>query len=155
MSEPDIHIITETISERQLESLLMNDIEAIEEGMIFLANQINTRDVGEIDVLAVDKEGILNVIELKIEENDKQLLQGLRYLDWINSNITLVSKVYATDKKVKIEDNFRPRLVLIAPSFSRNLYTAVKFIDTIGIDLFEYDVVQSGKNENYYLGILR
>ena len=68
-----IEVITEKVSEKQLEALLMSDIQVIEEGMFVLGNQIDTRSVGELDVLAVDENGILNVIELKINENDSQL----------------------------------------------------------------------------------
>ncbi len=150
----EIEIISDDISETQLEALLIEDIESIEEGMIVLGNQISTGSVGEMDVLAVDKDGILNVIELKIVETDKQLFQGLRYLDWVNSNISLISKVYAYDKDAVTDDNYRPRLVLIAPSFSINLMTAVKYINTIGIDLFVYDVVQSGKQRKLLLNYL-
>jgi len=114
-----IEIVTEKLSEIQLEALLMSDIEVIEEGMVVLGNQIDTRSVGELDVLTVAEDGELNVIELKIKETDSQLFQGLRYLDWINNNISLISKVYTKEKQVKINEALFPRLVLIAPSFSR------------------------------------
>ena len=146
-----IEIVTEKLSEIQLEALLMSDIKVIDEGMVVLGNQIDTRSVGELDVLAVDDDGELRVIELKIKETDSQLLQGLRYLDWINNNISLISKVYTNEKKVKIDDSLFPRLILIAPSFSTNLTTAVKYIDSIYIDLYEYDVIQSGKNQRLIL----
>lgn len=146
-----IEIVTEKLSEIQLEALLMGDIEVIEEGMVVLGNQIDTRSVGELDVLAVAEDGELNVIELKIKEIDSQLFQGLRYLDWVNNNVTLISKIYTKEKQVKINEALFPRLVLIAPSFSKNLITAVKYINSIYIDLFDYDVIQSGKNRKLML----
>jgi len=66
--------------EKELESLLVDDLDELEEGMRFLGRQIAT-DSGSLDILAVDKEGMLVVIELKVRERDEQLFQGIRYFD--------------------------------------------------------------------------
>jgi len=144
MADLEIRVITEEISEPKLESLIMSDIESVEEGLVVLGNQIST-SVGELDILAVDEDGILTIFELKVVEAEKQLLQGLRYLDWINSKITWISKAFSSERKIHIDDSVIPRLILIAPSFSSHMLTAIKYIDSIYIDLYEYDVISSGE----------
>ena len=53
------------LTEKQLEFLIIKNIESIEKGMTFLYSQYHING-GKIDILARDKKGILCIIELKI-----------------------------------------------------------------------------------------
>jgi len=53
-----------------------------------------TRMRAPLDILAVDSEGPLCVIELKDNVEDEQLDQGIRYYDWVKSNIAWLSKTF-------------------------------------------------------------
>jgi len=49
--------------------------------------RFDTQEVGEMDFLAIDKNGDLVVIELKRNSTDKTLGQILRYMGWVNKNL--------------------------------------------------------------------
>ncbi|MGB9615325.1 MAG: endonuclease NucS domain-containing protein [Fervidobacterium sp.] len=129
------------VDEKELEKLLLDNPESIEEGMKILGHQVPT-DSGPLDILAIDSDGILTVIELKSEIDDKQLDQGVRYYDWARSNIEWISRSYSN----KVDVNQEPRLILIAPSFSENLKKVAKYVD-VSLDLMEYHVIQISDGE--------
>ena len=133
------------VDERELEDLLVKNPEAIEEGMNILGRQIQT-DSGPLDILASDADKVLTVIELKNEIDDKQLDQGLRYYDWVKSNIQWISKHFPD----KVDSEQEPRLILIAPGFSENLKRIAKYVN-VSLDLLEYTVIQLPDGEKYVL----
>jgi len=49
--------------------------------------KFDTQEVGEMDFLAIDKDGDLIVIELKRNSTDVTLGQILRYMGWVNKNL--------------------------------------------------------------------
>lgn len=125
--------------ERDLGHHVVNNPECIEEGLKILGHQVPTVGGKRIDILAVDSEGGLIVIELKTVEDDGMLIQGLEYIDWINENTDRVADIYKTSK-VKINSKTIPELILVAPSFSRTLRTAAKYVskDYCYLSLMEY-----------------
>ena len=133
------------VDERELEDLLVKNPEAIEEGMNILGRQIQT-DSGPLDILASDADKVLTVIELKNEIDDKQLDQGLRYYDWVKSNIQWITKHFPD----KVDSEQEPRLILIAPGFSENLKRIAKYVN-VSLDLLEYTVIQLPDGEKHVL----
>jgi hypothetical protein len=89
--------------------------------MKILARQLDT-DTGPLDLLGVDSEHAACVIELKDGPEDEQRFQGIRYYDWVKSNIAWLSKSYK-----ELDTAAEPRLILIAPQFSDNLKRAAKY----------------------------
>jgi RecB family endonuclease NucS len=59
--------------ERELESQVIKDPEALEDGLVYLTHQRAAND-NYIDVLAADSDGVLVVIELKVGEEDEMHL---------------------------------------------------------------------------------
>jgi Holliday junction resolvase-like predicted endonuclease len=112
--------------------------------MKILGRQIQT-DSGPLDILAVDEDGVLTIIELKDEVDDKQLDQGLRYYDWVRTNIQWISRSF---KEVDAEQE--PRLILIAPTFSENLRRIAKYVN-VNLDLMEYHAIQLPNGERHVL----
>jgi hypothetical protein len=141
MSVNDIEIFKSKISETDLEDLLIKDLTVIEEGLTLLGHQIPAGNMGTLDILAMDDEGSLTVIELKVEEKDTQLVQGIRYLDWAISNLFLIAQTYKKEKEVNINTNYLPRLILVAPSYSENLKTIAKYICPY-VNLYDYTVIK-------------
>jgi hypothetical protein len=125
--------------ERHLEHYMMNNPECIEEGLKVLGHQVPTVGGKRIDILALDSEGRLVVIELKLFEDDRMLMQGVEYIDWVNENADRIAEIYKTSK-LKIDPKTIPELVLVAPSFSRTLRTAAKYVskDYCYLSLMEY-----------------
>jgi len=74
------------IEEKKLEQILYENPGYLEEGMRAIARQYPT-DSGPLDLLLADEDDVLVVVELKNEEDDYQLLQALRYYDYIAEHI--------------------------------------------------------------------
>src|SRR6267142_305949 len=116
----------EISEERDLENLVVKDPESIENGLTYLAHQ---REANRkfIDVLAVDADGVLTVIELKVGEDDEMLLQAIEYYDYVSSNRDRLAKEY--EKRVKIVTAEDPRIILVASGFSERLTRAVRYFE--------------------------
>lgn len=131
------------ISEGELETLLKLSLDDIESGLALIDTQVNTYR-GPLDILAIDSEGCLVIIELKVRENDDMLFQAVDYCDWIQENIDSVSRMYRNiHPEVEVEYKKPPRIMLIAPSFSSLLKRRAKYLD-VTIDLYTYRFVEMG-----------
>lgn len=106
--------------ESLLEDLLCDYIENIEDSMIFLDRQYKVEN-DIIDIVAKDINGVKCIIELKINDDDK--------------NIVWQSAYYPScfDEKV--------RMITIAPNYSNRIYSALKNVKNIEMKVF-------GKDEN-------
>ena len=113
------------VAEDQLEDFVRKNPELIEKGLCYIDHQKRT-DRGPLDVLFVDSGKSLVIAELKVVEDDGMLVQGLDYYDYIISNIDGYARAY---KGKGIDPAQRPRLFLIAPSFSISLLNRCKWID--------------------------
>ena len=80
--------------ERDLERHLVADLDQLEPGLHLYADenasgrQLDTGEVGRLDILAVDEDDRLVVVELKAGTADDAVCgQLLRYLGWVRSNL--------------------------------------------------------------------
>jgi len=128
---------TVEVSEQQLEDLVRQAPELIEPGLRFVDHQTFTSR-GPLDVLFVDSGHALVVAELKVIEEDGMLVQGIDYYDYVLRNLEGFARAYSQHK---IDPKQRPRLFLIAPSFSVTLLNRIKWID-IPISLFSYQCIE-------------
>lgn len=109
-------------------------------GASYIASEFSTglQQPGRIDTLALDEDGSPVIIEYKKTRNDSIINQGLFYLNWLvdhKGDFTLAAEK-TLGKGVEI-DWSRPRLVLIAESFSTYDKFAVNQIST-NIELWTY-----------------
>ena len=114
------------VSEKELEEMARKVPDLIEEGLRYVDHQ-KRAERGPLDVLFADSGNALVVAELKVTEDDGMLVQALDYYDYIASNIEGFARVY---KEKKIDPTQKPRLFLLAPSFSVSLLNRCKWIDT-------------------------
>lgn len=121
------------VTEKKLEEMVRRGADLIEEELRYIDHQKRT-ERGPLDVLFADSGNALVVAELKIIENDGMLVQGLDYYDYIASNIEGFARAY---KEKKIDSTQKPRLFLVAPSFSVALLNRCKWID-IPLSLFTF-----------------
>ena len=119
--------------ERDLQNYLVKNLESIESGLK-LYNQDGITGVEfpvggrRIDILAVDNQGDLVVIELKVSKgHDKVIGQILRYMGWIKLNLA--------------EDEQKVRGIIIAKDISNDLRLACSV--TQDITLKEYSITFS------------
>ncbi len=84
-----------TISlERDMEASLVSALQQLEPGMVLYSKenvrgqQLDTGVVGRLDLLAIDKDGALVVIELKVgRADDRAVAQTMRYMGWVQREL--------------------------------------------------------------------
>lgn len=136
------------VSERELETLLINDLSVIDENLMFLGNQIQT-DSGPLDILALDKvDNSLGLIELKVKPDDEQLFQAIRYYDWVRSRIEWINSSYRKEIGRDIDIKADPWIILVAPDFSEKLKKVARYVD-VPLELYEYTVLEFPNKEKY------
>lgn len=124
--------------ERDLQNFLVKNLHLIEHGLkLYEEDGINGIEypVGgrRIDILAVDKDGALVVIELKVSKgHDRVIGQILRYLGWIKKNLAA--------------ENQHVRGIIIAKEITDDLQLACTM--TSDISLREYSISFSVEQVN-------
>lgn len=132
------------VKEKELEALLIKDLSVINGELKFLGRQIET-DSGILDILAYyQKDKSVALIELKVEEDDGQLFQVIRYYDWVKSRIELIRRSYRKD----IDTSIDPWVILVAPSFSEELKKVARYV-CADLSLFAYSVLELPDGDNY------
>lgn len=133
----------EADNETELHQIIMEDIEALEEGITILKNEFKCGDRGSADLLYVDSGNRLGIIEAKLDTDEDIIFQGLRYYDWVTKNRHAVASMFP---EVKINPNEEPRLTLIAKSFSDDIRSLTTHIRP-NVELYEYTVLRSKDND--------
>jgi len=139
MSWEKVRLLNHKIPESELEQIIKNRISLIEEELQVVDNQINTYR-GPLDILAVDKDGTLVVMELKVVESDDMLMQAIDYYDWIRENVDTLRRMYEA-RKININYKKIPRIILVAPSFSESLIRRARYIN-IDISLYQFKQIE-------------
>lgn len=152
---------TAKVKERQdLQRLLRDQIQVLDRDLYVLCEEFGQWDEGSrrIDLLAVDRDANLVVIELKRTEHGGHMeLQAIRYAAMV-ANMTFeqavqVHKGYLAARGVEqdaeqallaflgweeaVEDDFGgdTRIVLVSADFSKELTTAVLWLNDKGVDI--------------------
>lgn len=127
--------------EAELESIIRRDSSKLEPGLSIITDQKKMSSGRRLDLLAVDIDGILTLIELKVVKDEGQLQQALNYYDWVLESIDFIREAYKhilLEHKKEIKDEM-PRIILVAPDFDKEMLTAAKFIrDDIDLKLLRY-----------------
>jgi hypothetical protein len=132
-----------SLTEREeLEPLIIKDPEVIEEGLKIMTHQLMTNS-GPLDILAIDSDGCLVIMELKVQAVDEHIDQGLRYFDWCFQNISWIAQAY---KQFSINTDLPPRLILVSPSFTENVKRIAKYIN-VDLQLIEYVALENDNKE--------
>ena len=135
-------------SRHELEQMIVNEINLVEKGLTVICSNVPVNDKTTLDVLCHDDNGQLVIIQLNVHEDDAMLLQGLQSLDYVDK---FKSFLKATYNKHKIDDKEKPRLILIAPSFSDAVRRAVESMKGIRIDLYEWEYLKLGDHKGLRL----
>lgn len=155
--DPSDFVSQKVLERKDLQPLLRNHLEAIDPDIMLLSEEFgNFQDANRrVDLLALDRDGNLVVIELKrVDDGSHMELQAIRYAAMISAlDMNAVADIYAAQLKKtgKDENTARqeiseflepdaqisntPRIVLIAPGFSREITTAVLWLNTVGLDI--------------------
>lgn len=126
---------------QELEQMITNEINKVEKDLTVICSNVPITDQATLDILCHDSDGQLVIVRLSVNEDDIMLLHGTQSLDYIDK---FKSFLKATYSKHKINDAEKPRLILIAPSFSDALRHAVESMKGIRIDLYEWEYLKLG-----------
>ena len=133
---------------QELEQMITNEINKVEKDLTVICSNVPITDQATLDILCHYSDGQLGIVRLSVNEDDIMLLHGTQSLDYI---VKFKSFLKATYSKHKINDAEKPRLILIAPSFSDALRHAVESMKGIRIDLYEWKYLKLGDHKGLRL----
>lgn len=109
--------------EANLENFLAERVDQIEDGLKLLERQLDTKEVGRLDLLCEDKEGNLVVVELKKMKAGPSIIDQIqRYMGWIMEH--------------KTKDGQKVRGIIIVGKKDTSLEYAVKANPLIDVKVF-------------------
>ncbi|MGQ9725873.1 MAG: endonuclease NucS domain-containing protein, partial [Candidatus Bathycorpusculaceae bacterium] len=135
-------------SHQELEQMITNEINQIEKGLTVICSNVPINERAALDILCHDSNGQLVILQLGVNEDDTMLLHGIQSLDYVDK---FKSFLKATYNKHKIDDKEKPRLILIAPSFSDAVRHAVESMKGIRVDLYEWEYLKLGDHKGLRL----
>jgi len=135
-------------SNQELEQIITNEINKIEKDLTVICSNVPINEKATLDILCHDNKGQLVIVQLSVDEDDIMLLHGIQSLDYVNK---FKSFLKATYNKHKISDKEKPRLILIAPSFSDALRLAVEGMKGMQVDLYEWEYLKLGDHKGLRL----
>ena len=101
-----------------------------------------------IDLLAVDSLNQLAVIALEGAPNDAMLLRAISEYDWIVAHVPILRKLYQGQV---INFSSPPRILLVAPEFSRQLTCAAHQIQSPRIGCYRYRAIAVPSEQLFFL----
>src|SRR3989344_5856536 len=125
--------------EQELTHIIKLNPDSIEEGLRVIETFFNLPNGKQIDVLAMAKDNVLTIIELKKEIDEGQLIQTLNYYDWILSNLDSIKRIFP-------QSGFalkNPRIILIAEDYREDTLLLSKYLsEQIDITLYRYIAIK-------------
>ena len=134
--------------QEELQQLITKDLNIVEKDLTLICNNVPINDKTTLDVLCHDNNGQLVIVQMSIAEDDIMLLHGIQSMDYIDK---FKSFLKATYNKHKIDDKEKARLILIAPSFSDALRSAVESMKGMRVDLYEWEYLKLGDHKGLRL----
>jgi hypothetical protein len=135
--------------ESELEYIAKKHSDQIEDGLVYLEHQLHVGR-GFLDVLFVDSKGAFVAAELKVSDDDGILTQALKYYDSVERDKDRLATHFAQTKtdsvKPKIDPDRKPRILLVAPSFSEEVRKASRHVEP-DITLLEYEYLRTRSGE--------
>jgi hypothetical protein len=126
-------------SKQELEQMITKELDQIEKGLTVVCSHVPVNDKTALDILCHDNNGQLVIIQLNSDEDDNMLLQGIQSLEYVDK---FKSFLKATYNQYKINEKKKPRLILVAPSFSETLCRAVEYMQGVHIDLCGWEYLK-------------
>lgn len=130
--------------EVELEDIVIQELAEVEEGLSVLDRVLT--DTGRI-ILCHDREGRFVIVESRLFPDDRALFDGLKYLDQYH----VLSMLKLEDTRGKLQLDAKPRLILLAPSFSDDVIRIVRYIGSEQIRLFEWEYLKLGDQQGLYV----
>lgn len=173
--------VDERYRERQdLQPLLRDNPESLDPKLFIVSEEFSDWEDSSrrVDLLGLDKDGNLIVIELKrVKEGGHMELQSIRYAAMLSAMdfeaVVRAHEQFLLDKKkdtttdarqslrsfLELDDSDEaiisntPRIILIAPSFSREITTTVLWLNDQGLNIRCVEANIYNLDDNHYLDI--
>lgn len=133
---------------QELEQMITRELDQVEKDLTVICSNVPINDKTTLDILCHDSNGQLVIVQLSVNEDDIMLLHGLQSFDYVEKFKAFLKATY---NKHKINDQEKPRLILIAPCFSDALLHAVESMKSIHIDLYEWEYLKLGDHKGLRL----
>jgi hypothetical protein len=133
---------------QELAEMIAKEISQVEKDLTVICSNVPINDKTTLDILCHDGNGQLVILQLNVNEDDIMLLQGIQSLNYVDK---FKSFLKATYNKHKIDDAEKPRLILVAPSFSDAICRAVESIQGMRIDLYQWEYLKLGDHKGLRL----
>jgi hypothetical protein len=135
-------------SQEELEQMITKEIGQVEKNLNVICSDVPVNDKTNIDILCHDENGQLVIVQMNVNEDDIMLLYGIQSLDYVDKFKSFLKATYG---KNKIDEKQKPRLILIAPSFSDAVRKAVESMQGIRVDLYEWEYLKLGDHKGLRL----
>lgn len=133
--------------EKELQDLLYRNPSAIEEGLIFVAKEVQAHGNRKIDLLGQDRKGQLVIVELKIDAAEDVIVQILDYADFAWRNFRLLFERYSDlDAQQDFDPEEHIRLFVVAGSFT-NAFRRIVPHTGWEIEAYRYQGIEVGEKE--------
>ena len=110
-------------SEKELQTISERYLDDLEQGLMFVDHYVPVGP-GIVDTLALDSNSNPVIIEYKAVTDavEEALVQGMAYASWINKNPDAITRFISEKNPKALPKSLGdPRIILVAPSFGRNL----------------------------------
>lgn len=128
------------VTREQIAATLREFDGGIEVGLRAIDARIPCDEIGEIDLLAVDRAGLLTIVDFDTTGNDDLLIRGLGHFDWALRNVPNLRRML---KGQAVNFSQEPRLILLAPDFSSRVKAAARQIGRPQITWVRYHYVDT------------
>ena len=118
-----------------LVTFIQENLDALEEGLQFLARHLGDEDSGYIDLFACDSYGRSVIIDVSLKEPSPSLFEALNHFVWVKRQLPFLQQIY-DEHSLRI--NHPPKIFLVAPSFSYKIINLCSELSLTTVKLFEF-----------------
>jgi hypothetical protein len=131
---------TAAVTREQIAMTLREFDGGIEAGLRAIDARLPCDEIGEIDLLAVDRASLLTIVDFDTTGNDDLLIRGLGHFDWVLRNVPNLRRML---RGQAVNFSLEPRLILLAPDFSPRVRAAARQIGRPQITWIRYHYVDT------------
>jgi hypothetical protein len=128
------------VTREQIAATLREFDGGIEAGLRAIDARLPCDEMGEIDLLAVDRASLLTIVDFDTTGSDDLLIRGLGHFDWALRNVPNLRRML---RGQAVNFSLEPRLILLAPDFSPRVRAAARQIGRPQITWVRYHYVDT------------
>lgn len=123
------------IESEKLRDIILKNPEYLQSNLSFIDSQLGIQDEGIIDFLATDTDGKMVIVNFDVKENNNLLICALSQMQWVSKNKNLLKRLFFSEN---LDFSRQPKIILIAPSFSKELEQAARELFSLDLKFIKY-----------------